>query len=91
MVEDVIVGDHSSSPKELANVGGTLYFQTEGPDTGYELWRSAGSAASTDMVADINSGDGDAYPALITKLGAAVYFAATDGSTGKELWRYDLP
>lgn len=42
----------SSTPRELIDVAGTLYFRAHEAATGTEVWRSAGDANSTNLVAD---------------------------------------
>ena len=44
----------SSEPRYLTNVGGTLFFTARDGTSGYELWKSNGTAAGTKRVKDIN-------------------------------------
>jgi ELWxxDGT repeat protein len=77
-------------PYNLTNVAGALYFVVrEGPGTsGFELWRSGGTAAKTKMVKQISAGDQSPYgPTGLTDYGGTLFFAASDGVHGAELWR----
>jgi ELWxxDGT repeat protein len=79
----------SSSPSELTNVNGTLYFTANNGTNGVELWKSNGTAAGTVAVKDIRSGEVGAYPSELTNVSGTLYFKADDNSTGDELWRSD--
>jgi len=89
---------NSSSPAELTNVGGTLYFTAEVGASGRELWKSDGTAAGTVRVKDIFPGTHAAYdfvepnssgPADLTDVNGTLYFTADDGVTGRNLWKSD--
>ena len=69
--------------------GGTAYFQAFMPDTGYEFWRSDGTAAGTMMLKDICPGADDTFKTNYATLGAQLVFVADDCATGKELWITD--
>ena len=93
----------SSSPSELTNVAGTLFFAASDRRHGGELWRSDGTRRGTRMVKDINPrlrpcaaskgacrGQGaSSLPSLLTASGRTLYFTADDGVHGVELWRSD--
>ena len=51
----------SSSPRELTNVNGTLFFVADDGVTGQELWKSDGTAAGTVLVRDIHPGSGSFF------------------------------
>jgi len=93
LVKDIQPGFHgngiplSSSPAHLTAVGGTLFFTAADDASGFELWRSNGTAASTVRVKDIVPGIGDSGPSNLTPLGATLFFAAVDNSNGAELWK----
>jgi ELWxxDGT repeat protein len=73
-----------------------VFFVAAEPDTGYELWRTDGTASGTAMVKDIGgtfgppgTRDGASYPYVLTVVGTALYFTADDHVHGRELWRSD--
>jgi ELWxxDGT repeat protein len=80
---------YSSSPSNLINVNGTLYFRGGDPTNGYELWKSDGTTAGTVLVKDINPGVAGASPRYLTNINGMLYFAADDGINGAELWKSD--
>jgi ELWxxDGT repeat protein len=47
LVKDIVPGPGSSSPSQLTNVGGTLFFTVAGRS---QLWKSDGTAAGTVLV-----------------------------------------
>jgi ELWxxDGT repeat protein len=53
---------------------------------GYELWRSDGAAAGTQIVQDIYPG-GNRNPQFLTNIGGTLLFAGTDPTNGTELWK----
>ncbi len=76
---------------EFAAVGNTLYFAAKTSTTGYELWKSDGTAAGTVMVKDIYPGIGSAYPNAWAVHYGGLYFAASNGTQGHELWKISVP
>jgi ELWxxDGT repeat protein len=58
--------------------------------SGFELWKSDGTAAGTVMLADIAAGVGDSSPAGFTRSGDLVFFQANDAVNGLELWAVPL-
>jgi ELWxxDGT repeat protein len=77
----------SSSPSDLTNVNGTLFFTANDGTHGVELWKSDGTAAGTVLVKDILSGAVSSYPSELANVNGTLFFAATDGSHARELWR----
>ena len=77
----------SSSP--VAGCDGWFYFVGTSLQTGYELYRSDGTAAGTTLVADINPGERSSRPASFTVVGNVLTFTADDGNAGRELWQTD--
>ena len=77
-------------PRDLTNVGDTLFFSADDGTNGSELWKSDGTAAGTTLVEDINPGSsGSSYPRYLTNVGGTLYFQADDGTNGSELWKSD--
>ena len=61
-------------------------------DSGYELWRTDGTAAGTVLVKDINPGASYSLSTLgsaFTALGGGLLFFASDGTLGFEVWKSD--
>src|SRR5262245_60864477 len=65
-----------SYPYYFASAGPFLLFGAEEAGSGNELWRTLGTAASTQLVADIWPGAGGSYPSELISAGAVVYFSA---------------
>jgi ELWxxDGT repeat protein len=80
----------SSNPSNLVDVGGTLFFAADDGTNGVELWKSAGTAATTTLVKDINpNGSDSSNPAGLTNVAGTLFFRANDGTNGNELWTSD--
>jgi ELWxxDGT repeat protein len=84
---------NSSSPYQLKNVNGTLFFDANDGVHGWELWKSDGTAAGTVLVKDINPavfpGGGSAAPYDLTNVNGTLFFRADDGTNGWSLWKSD--
>jgi ELWxxDGT repeat protein len=93
MVLDIRPGILSSIPTHLTgvmtNVNGTLFFVANNGAAGYELWRSDGTPAGTQLVADIRSGSASSSPRYLTNVNGTLFFVANNGAAGYELWRSD--
>jgi large repetitive protein len=74
---------------DLAQIGGVVFFGFTDSTHGYELWRSDGTAAGTQLVKDLCPGACSSLPFDLTVLGSTLYFAADDGAHGRELWKTD--
>jgi ELWxxDGT repeat protein len=79
-----VVGSYGT----FANVSGTLFFQASDGTHGYELWRSDGTAAGTQMVSDINPGQASSSPVFLTNLNGTLLFRV-EQRDGSQLWRSD--
>ena len=89
MIKDILAGATGSTPLNLTNVDGTLYFTANDGTSGIELWKSNGTADGTLMVKDIFSGPGSSNPTQLTNVDGVLYFTATDSTNGLELWKSD--
>ncbi|HZZ42828.1 MAG TPA: ELWxxDGT repeat protein [Tepidisphaeraceae bacterium] len=72
-----------------ATIGQTLFFVNSTPATGYELWKSDGTAAGTVLVKDIFPGASSSSPSQFTAMDGILYFTASDPTHGLELWKSD--
>ncbi len=84
-----IFGVYSSTPQNLTNVNGTLFFQANDGTNGYELWKSDGTTAGTVLVKDIRTGSGSSSPQNLANVNGTLFFQANDGTVGPELWKSD--
>ncbi|MDB4336323.1 hypothetical protein N9996_01910 [Synechococcus sp. AH-603-M21] len=90
LVKDINPGNSGSGPYNLTTVGDTLYFSAVDGTNGYELWKSDGTSAGTELVKDIRGGFGGSFPQYLTAVGNTLYFTADNGSSGnngRELWK----
>src|SRR5207248_3407933 len=74
----------SSSPRNLTNVNGTLFFGAYDGSNLWKLWKSDGTAAGT-VVVNTLARD----PSNLTNVNGTLYFSADDGANGRELWKSD--
>ncbi|MGH9360716.1 MAG: ELWxxDGT repeat protein, partial [Thermoanaerobaculia bacterium] len=76
---DLHPGDRSSSPAQLTDVAGTLFFAADDGEHGPEVWRSDGSGAGTALLADLAPPPpfGES-PRLLARLGDRLLFATTE-------------
>lgn len=86
-VKDIYAGATASSPQNLADVNGTLFFSAADAANGRELWKSDGTSAQTLMVRNIAQSSVNSDPAMLVNLNGMLLFAADDGIVGRELWR----
>ncbi len=86
LVKDIVPGSTSSSPRELTNVDGQLFFIVdiiaEGEVAGSELWRSDGTDSGTTMVKAFPGRGGAFFPRNVS--GTLYFRVLPDG-----LWRSD--
>jgi ELWxxDGT repeat protein len=72
-------------------LNGYLYFPATSPTSGYELWKSDGTSANTNLVMDIYPGTTGSQPD-VTEFDKIIfkgnlYFVAVSPTEGCELWR----
>ena len=85
----------NSSPRNLTEFNGLLYFTADDGKNGHELWVSDGTTEGTQLVKDIKPNIRDfglgngSYPQHLTEFNGLLYFAADDGKNGQELWVSD--
>lgn len=88
-LSDFTLPTYDSSPHHFTNLNDTLYFTAINPITGYELWRSDGTAAGTVLVKDLLPGSTSSELNNFTNLSGTLYFTAIHPTNGYELWRSD--
>lgn len=88
---DTNVDVNNAYPRNLIQHEGFLYFVSQSPEHGQELWRSDGTEQGTVLVKDIRTGPQGSMPLnpQFTSAGGLLYFRADDGISGLELWRTD--
>ncbi|MEQ8667699.1 MAG: choice-of-anchor D domain-containing protein, partial [Pirellulales bacterium] len=84
LVQDILPGSIGSSPSNLVNVGGTVFFEANGG-----LWISDGSQGGTTLVRQTTPSGGRLNPRALTSVAGQLLFASGDIFTGTELWRSD--
>ncbi|RRB06561.1 ELWxxDGT repeat protein [Larkinella rosea] len=68
-------------------INGAVYFAANTAANGTELWKTAGTEASTVLLKNINPA-GSSNPDWMTEINGTLYFVAT-GSSGRELYKSD--
>lgn len=86
-VDDYYGGPIGSSPYQMVEYAGELYFAGIDPSAGAELLKFDGSTIS--LVEDIRPGGLNSQPNFITEMNGVLYFAANDGTNGTELYVYN--
>ncbi|MBD1862415.1 MULTISPECIES: cadherin-like domain-containing protein, partial [Trichocoleus] len=85
---EIEAGTGSSSPYNLTNVNGTLYFSATNSANGSELWK-IDPATSNPVRLEIEAGPGSSYPSSLTNVDGTLYFRAYNSTNGYELWKID--
>jgi ELWxxDGT repeat protein len=100
LVDDFSSISSSSTPSNLTNGAGTLFFTIAGADGLNELWKSSGTIQGTALVKDLGvspsfssyssgySYYGSSYSqsGALSPVGGTLFFTADDGTHGAELW-----
>jgi ELWxxDGT repeat protein len=87
ILRDIRPGTLGSTPMDLINANGILYFTANNGTNGKEVWKSNGTAGGTVMVKDIMIGAGSSGANRLTNVNGIVYFQANDNLHGYELWK----
>ncbi|QHT70448.1 T9SS type A sorting domain-containing protein [Rhodocytophaga rosea] len=82
LVKDIKPGTAGSSPQDLVNMNGILFFSADDGVNGRELWKSNGSAAGTVLVKDISLVATNTAPINLTDVNGTLYF-----TIGSQLWK----
>jgi ELWxxDGT repeat protein len=80
LVADILPGAPSSTPANLTNVGGSLYFAAQDAIGGAQLWKSDGTPSGTVMLAPVPGS-----PSEFTPMNGSVFFSTGAGY----LWKTD--
>ena len=89
VVIDIASGSDSSSPANLTNINGILYFRAYTSSTGYELWKVDPADNLPVLISDLYPGTGSSSPTNFINSGGTVYFIGNNGANGSELFRID--
>jgi ELWxxDGT repeat protein len=89
MVKEIAPGTVSSSPEQLVDVGGQLFFVANDGVNGAELWVSNGTSAGTLLVKNIVAGSGSPGIQDLRSINGVAVFSADDGVNGREIWISD--
>lgn len=80
---------HSFYNTKAISINNTLYFTANDGISGFELWKTNGSASGTELVKDISVGPANGVSGYFTAVDNIFYFLANDIVHGQELWKSD--
>ena len=86
MVANIESGSGSSTPGELTNIGGTVFFRAFTSTHGSEVWKISPPYTTPVEVENINP-TGSSNPSDLTDVNGTLFFGADDGTNGQELWK----
>ena len=91
LVKDINQGKDGSDAAAFVTLNDLAYFRANDGSHGYELWRTDGTEAGTELVIDLNPGPLNGFPDGIAAVNGALYFNGFDTSdfTGSKAWRSD--
>ena len=73
----------------LKAVGDNYYFSAYDDTNGFELWKSNGTSAGTQLVKNINQTKGSSNPQQFAGINNNIFFTANDIKYGREIWKTD--
>jgi uncharacterized delta-60 repeat protein len=82
-----VTSNAGSSPSNLTNINGTLYFSADATG-GRELWKMDGTSNAPTLI-DVIPGPNSSNPVGMTDVNGTIYFQAFDSKNGTELWSFD--
>jgi ELWxxDGT repeat protein len=74
---------------DFVGFGNSIYFVAKDATSGFELWKSDGTAAGTVRVKDINPGTADSKPRSLVVANNKLFFTAQTATDGREVWVTD--
>jgi len=78
-----------STPENMIEMGGFIYFSADDGASGRELWRSDGTKDGTTLVMDINPGTTGSDITNMVSMNGKIYFKAETVANGEEVWWSD--
>ncbi|MDP5093312.1 MAG: T9SS type A sorting domain-containing protein [Polaribacter sp.] len=86
---DNTLWEKSSGVNNFIKVGATIYFTAKDIIHGYELWKTDGSEAGTQLIKDIYPGNNNnSPPSNLTEFNNQLYFVQSDG-VSRQVWKTD--
>lgn len=90
ILKDLNSASNSSTPANLMDINGTLFFSAaDGDVNNNELWKSDGTPGGTVLVKDIWPGLSGSNPASFCAINGILYFTARNNLNNQEIWRSD--